>query len=221
MKKRFAVIGSVLIFILAASHICLAVQIVRLNSAFSVLDEKTENALNEFEKQLRGYQSSLVSQIESMQSDVQMLADIQSKDAARIQGNLASIKKRADDQFSQTVSMKQTYDDILGEQKKKTVDTASQDSAVFQIKKEAERLYSEHNFAMAYKEFKKVLAYQNNDMESRLKKMKSLYYMNRADSSHHSEILDDIGILRSNGYCDSEADEIERMIASEREGLYE
>ncbi len=56
-------------------------------------------------------------------------------------------------------------------------------------------------------------------MESRLKKMKSLYYRNRADSSKYTEILEDIRILKANGLMDGEATEIERTILAEREGL--
>ena len=55
-------------------------------------------------------------------------------------------------------------------------------------------------------------------MESRLKKMKSLYYRNRTDSSKYSEILEDIRILRLNGCLDKEAAEIERIVTAERGG---
>ena len=138
---------------------------------------------------------------------------------ALILDNLDSIKNRADAQYSQTVGMKKTYDNLLDEQKKKTVDTTSKDSAVAEVRKLAEKYYSEKKYAAAYKEFKKVLSYQNDDIKSRDKKMKSLYYMNRSDSSKYSEILEDIRILKTNGHFDEESAKIEASIMAENGGL--
>ncbi len=138
---------------------------------------------------------------------------------ALILDNLDSIKNRADAQYSQTVGMKKTYDNLLDEQKKKTVDITSKDTAVAEVRKLAEKYYSEKKYAAAYKEFKKVLSYQNDDIKSREKKMKSLYYMNRSDSSKYSEILEDIRILKTNGHFDEESAKIEASIMAENGGL--
>lgn len=138
---------------------------------------------------------------------------------ALILDNLDSIKNRADAQYSQTVGMKKTYDNLLDEQKKKTVDITSKDTAVAEVRKLAEKYYSEKKYAAAYKEFKKVLSFQNDDIKSREKKMKSLYYMNRSDSSKYSEILEDIRILKTNGHFDEESAKIEASIMAENGGL--
>ena len=108
---------------------------------------------------------------------------------------------------------------LLSEQKKKTVDTTSRDNAVESMRGDAKKHFAERKYSLAYSEFQKVLSYQNDDMESRLNKMKSLYYKNRADSSSYSEILEDIRILRENGHLDEEAAQIEKLVTAEREGL--
>lgn len=214
MKKKIIIAHVSLLLVLFISNIVLTVQHLRLRSKFTV-------ATSEFSRQLSEHLQYINSKVEDIENDVHLLSDSQSRDAAEIQGKLASIKRKTDAQFSETVGIKETYDNILGELKKKTVDTTSQDTAMLQTKKNAEKYYSEKNFALAYREFKKVLSYQYDDIECRLKKMKSLYYMNRADSSKYSEILEDINILKNSGYADEETVQIEALITAEREGVNE
>jgi hypothetical protein len=194
--KKFAVTVSAMVLMLA-SNIFLAARIVSLEKAVSALEVKTD-----------GFGKSL--------AEFQAHADVQ---AGRIQKDLGEIAEKADMQFSRTVGMSRTYDALLSEQKKKTVDTTSLDNAVESMRREAKKHFAEKKYSLAYNEFKKVLSYQKDDMESRLNKMKSLYYKNRADSSSYSEILEDIRILRANGYLDGEATQIETLVTAEREGL--
>lgn len=194
--KKFAVTVSAMVLMLA-SNIFLAARIVSLEKAVSALEVKTD-----------GFGKSL--------AEFQAHADVQ---AGRIQKDLGEIAEKADMQFSRTVGMSRTYDALLSEQKKKTVDTTSLDNAVESMRRDAKKHFAEKKYSLAYNEFKKVLSYQNDDMESRLNKMKSLYYKNRADSSSYSEILEDIRILRANGYLDGEATQIETLVTAEREGL--
>lgn len=194
--KKFAVTVSAMVLMLA-SNIFLAARIVSLEKAVSALEVKTD-----------GFGKSL--------AEFQAHADVQ---AGRIQKDLGEIAEKADMQFSRTVGMSRTYDALLSEQKKKTVDTTSMDNAVESMRRDAKKHFAEKKYSLAYNEFKKVLSYQNDDMESRLNKMKSLYYKNRADSSSYSEILEDIRILRANGYLDGEATQIETLVTAEREGL--
>lgn len=194
--KKFAVTVSAMVLMLA-SNIFLAARIVSLEKAVSALEVKTD-----------GFGKSL--------AEFQAHADVQ---AGRIQKDLGEIAEKADMQFSRTVGMSRTYDALLSEQKKKTVDTTSLDNAVESMRRDAKKHFAEKKYSLAYNEFKKVLSYQKDDMESRLNKMKSLYYKNRADSSSYSEILEDIRILRANGYLDGEATQIETLVTAEREGL--
>ena len=194
--KKFAVTVSAMVLMLA-SNIFLAARIVSLEKAVSALEVKTD-----------GFGKSL--------AEFRAHADVQ---AGRIQKDLGEIAEKADMQFSRTVGMSRTYDALLSEQKKKTVDTTSLDNAVESMRREAKKHFAEKKYSLAYNEFKKVLSYQKDDMESRLNKMKSLYYKNRADSSSYSEILEDIRILRENGHLDEEAAQIEKLVTAEREGL--
>lgn len=213
--KKISIISLISVIIcLVAADIFLIVQNRGLRSEASA-------AANEISVQLSEQLQYVDARFEDIKGDVQMLLDSQRRNAVEIQENLASMRKRVDAQFLQTVGIKETYDNILEEQKKKTVDTVSQDTAMQKIKENAERYYSENKFALAYKEFKKVLSYQYDDMECRLKKMKSLYYMNPADGSKYSEILEDIRTLKSGGYADDETFQIEASINAEREGLNE
>lgn len=170
---------------------------------------------------LREHKDYLDLEIEAIRTEAHEFAEKQEGDILTIHERLATIDEKASAQFREVAGIKRTYDGILEESKKKTVDTTAQDTAIMQIKKEAEQYYSEKNYALAYKAFKTVVTYQPDDFESRLKKMKSLYYKNRADGSNYHEILDDIRILRSGGYSDAETDDIENSIIAEREGLNE
>lgn len=197
-NKKFLIVYFIAI-LLIASNIFLSVQIVNFKALLFIYD----------------------TQIERVETEIKSLSDRFDKNTAVIQESFASIDQKSDKQFNKTLSIKRTYDDILVEQKKKTVDTTSQDTAISQIKNEADHYYAQKNYAMAYKDFMKVLSYQNDDMKTRLKKMKSLYYKNRTDSSKYTEILEDIRILKVNGYFDDEVQEIERTIIAEREGINE
>ena len=138
-----------------------------------------------------------------------------------IQEALSLLLDKSDVQFSKTVKMKQTYDEILAEQKKKTVDISSKDNSVIQTKKMADEYYSNKEYLKAYELYKKVLVYWNEDLEVRMSKLKSLFYSNRADNSNYSEIIEDIRIIKNNQSLDEECSEIEKIILMEKEGLHE
>ena len=210
MKNKAIPIFCLLSLLLVASHIFLCMQI-----------QRYKDSLREYAVQLDEYKNYFDHQIEGMGTSIQSLNDMQIQNSSEIQNALVLISNKLDTQFSQTVSMSKTYDNLLDEQRKKTVDITTQDSAIAQIKKIAEQYYTEKNYALACKEFYKVLSYQNDDMSSRLMKMKCLYYKNRADSSKYNEILEDIRIVKANGYYDSEAAEIEKNIIAEIEGINE
>ena len=190
------------------------------SQAFTVIQTaRCRASVEDLSARIVEFMTQTGTQLEGVREEMRELEELQKTGTAGIWESLEVLSSKSDAQMSQTAGMKKTYDDLYEEQRKKTLDTTSQDTAVAQIKRDAEKYYSEKNYAAAYREFVKVLSYQKDDMESRLKKMKSLYYKNRTDSSKYSEILDDIRILKANGHCDKEATEIERIILAEREGL--
>lgn len=138
-----------------------------------------------------------------------------------IQEELRLLLNKSDIQFSKTVKMKETYDDILAEQKKKTVDVSAKDNSIIQSKKTADEYYANKEYLKAYELYKKVLMYWSEDTEVRVSKLKSLFYSNRADNSNYSEILADIRIIKKTQPLDEECKEIESIIMLEKEGLHE
>jgi hypothetical protein len=208
MKNKEIIAFISIAVLLAASQAFTVIQTARCRASVESLSARIDEFITQTGTQLEG-----------VREEMRELEELQKTGTAGIWESLEVLSSKSDAQMSQTAGMKKTYDDLYEEQRKKTLDTTSQDTAVAQIKRDAEKYYSEKNYAAAYREFVKVLSYQKDDMESRLKKMKSLYYKNRADSSKYTEILEDIRILKANGLMDSEATEIERIITAEREGL--
>lgn len=216
--------ATILAVLLAASNIALATQVAalrksaeNLSAKISVLEEKA----SELKENIAEHQESEWLLIEKINSGITLLLTSQRQSTEKLQGRLDAIKQKSDEHLSKTLDMSKTYEELLEEQKRKTLDTTAQDSAVSRMKEEADRLYSQKKYAAAYREYKKVLLYRSEDLECRLNKMKSLYYMNRADSSKYKEILEDIHILRLAGTLDEEADKIERLINAEQESANE
>lgn len=224
MVSKKTIGAAVLAAMLTASNIALAIQAAalrksaeNLSARISVLEEKASG----LEENITGHQETEWLLIEKINNGIESLIARQKQSTEKLQGSLASISRKSDEHLSKTLDMNKTYGELLEEQKKKTLDTTAQDSAVSKMKEEADRLYSQKKYTAAYKEYKKVLLYRSEDLETRLNKMKSLYYMNRTDSSSYKEILEDIKILRLAGILDEEADRIERLIHAEQEGANE
>ena len=209
--------ATVLAALIAASNIALATQVASLRKSAENLSAK----ISVLEENIAGHQKNEWLLIEKINSGISLLLASQKQSTEKLQGSLASISQKSDEHLSKTLDMNKTYEELLEEQKKKTLDTTAQDSAVSRMKDEADRLYSQKKYAAAYREYKKVLLYRSEDLDCRLNKMKSLYYMNRADSSKYKEILEDIRILRLAGKLDEEADRIERLINAEQESANE
>ena len=214
-KKVMALVS--LIALLLISHILLAVMIFNLTDELSKLEEKTDKN----EKTLAEFKEYVGLQISKINDGIVLILGGQEENAADIKNDLATINRKSDAQFSKTVSMSRTYDAILDEQKKKTVDTAEKDKTNVEAKKNAIALYKKGFFSASYDEFKKLTQTFTDDMECRLYKAKSLYYKNRADSSSYAEILADIRTLKQNGVSDAELLEIEKSILAEKEGFDE
>lgn len=214
-KKVMALVS--LIALLLISHILLTVMIFNLTDELSKLEEKTDK----IEKTLAEFKEYVGLQISKINDGIVLILGGQEENAADIKNELATINRKSDAQYSKTVSMSRTYDAILDEQKKKTVDTAEKDKTNVEAKKNAIALYKKGIFSASYDEFKKLTQTFTDDMECRLYKAKSLYYKNRADSSSYAEILADIRTLKQNGVFDAELIEIEKSILAEREGFDE
>ena len=175
----------------------------------------------ELESSLKKYFENTEIQIESLKKDVEQLSENQEKNKSLIVMTLCELKEKSDLQYTKTVGMKNTYDALLEEQKKKTIDTAENDTEFQRIKAEALLMYQKGNYVSSYEGFEKLVKLDFSDMESLMYKMKSLYYMNPADSSRYSEIIEIMRTLKINSAADKECIEIEKAVLLETEGLSE
>ena len=175
----------------------------------------------ELESSLKKYFENTEIQIESLKKDVEQLSENQEKNKSLIVMTLSELKDKSDLQYTKTVGMKNTYDALLEEQKKKTIDTAENDTEFQRIKAEALLMYQKGNYVSSYEGFEKLVKLDFSDMESLMYKMKSLYYMNPADSSRYSEIIEIMRTLKINSAADKECVEIEKNVLLETEGLSE
>lgn len=175
----------------------------------------------ELESSLKKYFENTEIQIESLKKDVEQLSENQERNKSLIVMTLSELKDKSDLQYTKTVGMKNTYDALLEEQKKKTIDTAENDTEFQRIKAEALLMYQKGNYVSSYEGFEKLVKLDFSDMESLMYKMKSLYYMNPADSSRYSEIIEIMRTLKINSAADKECVEIEKAVLLETEGLSE
>ena len=123
--------------------------------------------------------------------------------------------------ISQAHTIKQTYDAILDEQKKKTVDTSKVDSTIEKMKTNALLLYDTKDYLGAYYQFKNILIYEVSDLKTRAYKTKALYYSNPANKSNYNEILEDMKMLFVSEEWDLELEDIRDIIKIEKGEKYE
>lgn len=192
--------------LLSVSHILLINRIQKLSKEISDLDK----AVKAVELKTDCFEKNLAVSIEN--SGVQF---------QKVNESVQALNQKSDAQYSKTVGMSKTYDAILEEQKKKTLDTSEKDKSNIEAKKNAVALYKKGIFSASYDEFNRLTKNLTDDMECRLYKAKSLYYKNRADSSSYAEILADIRMLKQNGVSDAELLEIEKSILAEKGGFDE
>ena len=202
--------------------ICLSVSLLTGCLVFLCIQNvQLKKSAFEFESSLKKYFENTEIQIESLKKEVEQLSENQEKNKSLIVMTLSELKDKSDLQYTKTVGMKNTYDALLEEQKKKTIDTAENDTEFQRIKAEALLMYQKGNYVSSYEGFEKLVKLDFSDMESLMYKMKSLYYMNPADSSRYSEIIEIMRTLKINSAADKECIEIEKTVLLETEGLSE
>lgn len=215
------IIGFIIIVSLLVMNVILIIQnhSIKVNlrekcNSLSIQIDNIEEKVNEVDKK-----NELL--FTKLQKNIEEKYECQESELLIIQNALASLMNKSDLQFSKTVKMKQTYDVLLAEQKKKTVDISAKDNSLIQLKKTADEYYANKEFLKAYELYKKILLYWSEDTEVRKNKLKSLFYSNRSDNSNYFEILEDIKIIKNSQNLDDECRQIESIIKLEKEGLNE
>ena len=214
-KKTFCFTTFILIALI--SNIILLHQTLSLKKSVLNLEKKVTN----FDDRLSDFTDREKEVLDGIDKGITLILNGQEDNQREVKNELERINRKTDTQFSKTVSMSKTYDAILEEQKKKTIDTAEKDNAFLEEKNNALSLYKKGDFTSAYTALKKLSEERKEDMECLACKTKSLFYMNRADSSNYSEILENIKILKQNAAADTECLEIEESIICEQEGFNE
>ena len=181
--------------------------------------------MSSLEKRVSLAAGDLLSEISEIRSMTERLSDetgahekAREERFLKAEESLSRIEGKVSSQFSQTLGMKKTYDELLSEQKKRTVDTAGKDMQAEEAKKEGLMLYAEKKYGEAYVKLSTSLLSHEGDWECRLYRAKSLYLSNPLESSSYPKILRDIKILRENGFSDNELSAIEKNILMETGG---
>ena len=95
-------------------------------------------------------------QISKINDEILIILSSQEENTIDIKNELAKINRKSDAQYSKTVGMSKTYDAILEEQKKKTLDTSEKDKSNIEAKKNAVALFKKGSFSIAYDEFNRL-----------------------------------------------------------------
>ena len=130
------------VFALTSLNIFIVFQVSALKKSVSFLEAKVKV----FDERLSAFLEQEKEMIENIDKKISLILNEQEENQKEIKNELERIKYRTDTQFSKTVSMSKTYDAILAEQKKKTVDTAEKDSAFIEAKKHAAGMYGKNEF---------------------------------------------------------------------------
>ena len=138
--------------------ICLSVSLLTGCLVFLCIQNvQLEKSAFELESSLKKYFENTEIQIESLKKDVEQLSENQEKNKSLIVMTLSELKDKSDLQYTKTVGMKNTYDALLEEQKKKTIDTAENDTEFQRIKAEALLMYQKGNYVSSYEGFEKLV----------------------------------------------------------------
>ena len=158
------------VVLLLISHILLAIKIFNLTDELSKLEERTDK----FGKNLTDFQEHSDLQISKINDEILKILCSQKENTTDIKNELAKINRKSDAQYSKTVGMSKTYDAILEEQKKKTLDTSEKDKSNIEAKKNAVALYKKGFFSASYDEFRKLTQTFTDAIEALRDRPKSL-----------------------------------------------
>ena len=117
--------------LLTVSQIVLIMQVQSLKKLINDLEDKTE----EYEESVCDFQKKQDLQISKINEEIKIVLEKQEENTSLIKNELNLVKQKSEAQFSKTVVMSKTYDAILEEQKKRTIDTAEKDTDFIESKR--------------------------------------------------------------------------------------
>lgn len=220
-KKVFIQWVVVVVLIISFCIACFYIEKKR-NLQFALLDKKIETLETKLLFSVQETQRLIEQKCEetqNSQNEIKSELQILKECFFNTDSKLKEIQSSSKNQFIETKKMKSTYDELLEEQKKLTIDVAGKDTEISQMKKDADEYFQKGDFTDAYQLYCNVLLYQNDNLEVRRQKMFSLYYINPMDSANYGEVLEDCRILKTNGKDTAETNKIEQLIMLEVNGI--
>lgn len=165
--------------------------------------------LNEFSEQIEKNNLSYEESFSILSKKLDELKEIENL-------GFENINNRTDRQFSKTVEIKETYENLLNEQQKQNISTVAQDSVVEKMIKDGNEAFAKKQYSESYEFFSNVLKYHRDNIDIRIKKALSLYKANPMNSSSYKEILEDCKIIKNKGGHNEELEKIEKIILLEQ-----
>lgn len=218
MKKSLVYLSVFIVLVLIGSQAFSLVQLYIVKKGIKGVSEELSihsEQTNDNEIKILTKQNELSEGIGKANEKIASVAENQDVYASRTEENFTEIKASIDIQLNETKKTRKTYEAVLEEQKKRTVDTASKDDFLKTKKNEGAAFYGRKDFVNAYKVYDEILIYQEDDLDMRFLRMTSLYYSNPSDSRNYRTVLEECSILRANGYANSEIEKIEKSVKSE------
>jgi hypothetical protein len=161
----------------------------------------------------------IISLIEEQNKETALFESEYKSDIRSIQNNFSRIFNALAIQLRLTEGIETTYSDLLEEQKKRTVDESAKDLDIEIMRGEAYTAFKNENYKRAYDLFSNVQLYQKDNLDVRFYRIYSLFLVNRMDTGKYKMMLDELAILRLNGYTDERVDEMAEHIEQEMKAM--
>ena len=177
--------------------------------------------LNNISNKLEKFQEKIYDEIKVNTEKIELKIEESNKDIFQKQEIISeliySTYENTTLQIKQSQNINETYSKVLEETKKKINHKFEEGyNEIPKLKEAAISLYDNKKYLEAYNKFKNVLFFEEDNHEIRNMLIKSLYYLNPANTTNYTEILDEINKLKSTVFCDAEIEKIENIIKMER-----
>jgi hypothetical protein len=161
----------------------------------------------------------ILSLLEEHMADDEAFRDRYAADSAYVRRNISALLNGLSIQQRLTEEIEATYSSLLEEQKKRTVDESELEFDIENKREEAYGAFNAGSYKEAYDLFSQVLIYQQDNWDVRFHRIYALFLLNPQDTSTFRPILDEIDLLKRNGYLNDKMDEMEEFIKVELDAL--
>lgn len=198
-KDRILIIsiGLAIIILIVLSHVFLLKGINKNTTKFSEINETLFESESKFSEWVEDIKGNNESYSEAIKTEINEL----NEGIGKIYGEAQSIKKK--------------IDFIAAELEKKSGERAGNDEAYLTFVKDGNKFFEKKNYSASAKSFSDALHLYGGDDTVRMKMVLSMYYQNPMDRKNYKPILEELDVLKRNGFHDSRLDEVEMRIKKE------